>query len=54
MPSGLRCCDTFQPGERPTVQDLAPFLVGSGADIYDPIGASDNIQFMLDDEERIA
>ena len=46
--------DFAQSGGRTAVKDLAAFFAGARADVDDPVGAADDVDFMLDDEERIA
>ena len=43
-----------QPGGRAAVENLAAVLAGGRADVDDPVGVPDDVELVLDDEERIA
>ena len=49
-----RFFNRLQSARRAAVQNLAAVLSGRGADIDNPIGVSDHIQFMFDDKQRVS
>ena len=50
---GLRRCDGFQPVGWTAVKDLSAVLAGAGSDVDQPIGMAHDVDFVLDDKQRI-
>src|SRR5688572_7390402 len=50
----LRGAHRMQAVGRTAVEDLATVLAGRGTDIDNPVGAADDIELVLDDEQRVA
>ncbi|MNS27395.1 hypothetical protein D3C72_593440 [compost metagenome] len=46
--------DVSQPLERAAVEHAAALLAGVGADVHDPVRVTNQVQLVLDDEERVA
>src|SRR5688500_11947742 len=50
----LRLLDAIEPVRRTAVQDASAALTSRGADIHDPVGLADDVDLVLDDEQRVA
>ncbi len=49
-----RRLDLLEPLDRAGVEDLTALLAGARADVDDPVGATHDVEVVLDDEERVA
>jgi len=50
----LRSFDLRQTAQRSAIEDMATLLARAWPDIYDPVGASDHVELMFDDEQRVS
>jgi hypothetical protein len=50
----LRRLDFRQTVRRSAIEDVATLLAGARPDIDDPVGASDHVELMLDDKQRVS
>ena len=54
VPRRGRRRDVGESGRRPAVEDPSAVLAGLRTDIDDPVGAPDDVEIVLDDEDRVA
>src|SRR5450759_5021934 len=54
MTPSLRCLDLLESGRRTAVHDVAALLTRGRSHIDDPVGTTNDVEVMFDDEQRIA
>ena len=54
MTTGFRCADAFESSRRTAIEHLSTLFSGRGSDIYNPIGTTNNIELVFNNEKRIS